>query len=412
MSSDPYPPYPSPAKQPIEQQPWSVQQEAFPSSPPPPKRGRRGSFLIGAGLLLLCILVAVLSHTLLPASAATVTFVARHQSLSQSHTFSMADHTNLTNNQLAAHQITSSTPIRTKKGKTTSTTHQDAIQATGQLVVVAVNATSGGAIDNMIIRTGGIEIDTDEYMSIFLTPNQPTTVKAHIAKAGKAGNIPAYFINANYSPGDDRNLILHVSNPAPFSGGKDSYDGPIAEPADIDLVSNDLKLQLQQEARKNLQKQLRAGEGLLDLQCTPTIQVQPDPHTLSAMITAKGSVTCKGMAYDQQGLQGWIRNDMTQAANKRFGPHLSFVRQIQSDTTLLANSIDISVVSDWAVRLDSTGKLALARAIAGKSQDEAKDMLSQQFSARVTNISLSGWGLHLPTDANVIRFAVDQGARG
>ncbi len=402
MSYNPYPQYPSPMPQ-----PWSNQQASFPSPSIPPRRTNGSAVLIIALLLLLSLLGGVLSHVLLPASTATVSLIPVHQSLSQAHTFTMADRTDFTHGQIAAHQVTASSLTRTKKGKTTSTTHQDAAQATGQLLIIPTNATSGGAIRNMIIHAAnGIEIDTDQYPYITLVPNQPTTVPAHVAQAGSAGNIPANFINATYSPGDDPNLVLRVSNPAPFSGGKNSYDGPIAEAVDIDFVSNDLKLQLQQEAQQALQKQIHPGEGLLDLQCTPTIQTQPDPHTLSATVTARGSVTCKGMAYDQQGLQAWIRNDMLQLANKRFGPHLGLVRQINASTTTFANNIAIAVTSDWATRLDRAGKQALTQAIAGKSQDETRDIVSRQFSARVTNINLSGWGLHLPTDANAIQLMI------
>lgn len=366
--------------------------------------------LIGAAVIILCGL-GILSYVLLPASAATVTLVPKHQTLSQSHTFTTSNHTDVASNLLAARQVSYTTPSQTKKEKTTSTGHLDAAQAKGQLVITPQNATSSGAIKNMIIHgPNGLDVETDEYPYIMLSPNQSTTVPAHIAKAGKVGNVGAFFINGDYNPGDDPGLIVHVSNPAAFSGGRDSYDGPMVESTDLNQVETDLTAQLQQMAQQNLRQELHTGEGLLDMQCTPKIQTQPKSGTPGGTVTAKGTVTCKGTAYDQQGVQDWIQSDMQQAASKQFGPHLGFVRQISSDTTSFTGSIRISVMSDWAVKLDAAGKQALTQAIAGKSQDEAKTILSQQFSSQVTDLSLSGWGRHLPGDAKAIQIVAHDAA--
>lgn len=379
-----------------------------PAYPPVPPKSRKKPIIIGlivSVILIVVTVLAVVTHNLLPASAATVTIVPEHQSLIQTHAFSLAATSDFANDKIATHQISYTTPASTKRENTTNIDHLAATMAKGQLVIIPQNATSSGGIKNMIIHgANGLDVYTDQGYYISLSPGQATTVPAHIAKAGAVGNVSAYFINGNYNPGDDPGLILRVYNPAPFSGGADGYDGPVIQASDLTQVENDLTTQLEQDAQQNLQKQLKQGEGLLQVKCVPHITTQPQAGSRGATMTASGTETCTGTAYDQQGLQNWMQTDLQQTASQRFGPHLGQVRTSGPDITLFTDSIKVFAQSDWVVKFDTDGKKALAQAIMGKSQDEARSILTKQFFVRTTNISVSGWGIYMPTDPSTIKF--------
>nr|BBH94178.1 hypothetical protein KTA_23770 [Thermogemmatispora argillosa] len=364
-------------------------------------------------LVLLLILGGIWLYGLLPATAASVTIVPVRQQIVQSYTFARAQSDDFANHQVATRVLSYTTPKRSKtlpssiahanipathaRGKLVFSSVSRDIQPDESLVIQASNGLDIAIIDHGLIRSQG-----------------STTVDAIVEQAGSQGNIPAHFLDGFYAYSGSAahpSFTAYISNPAPFTGGADAYDGPEVTQKDINDAQRDLTEQLQQEVKQHLQTQLHAGEDFLNLgsdvlDCSVQMQADHVAGDHSSRVTVTGQLSCKAVAYDAQALIGWVEQDLQQRVEHSLGAHFGRVGELQTSALLgivQAPQFLFIASGQWVLQLDAAGRQAVAQSIAGLSQDEARALLLKRFHAKTRSMQLAPlWGKHLPASANAI----------
>ncbi|WP_141727784.1 hypothetical protein [Thermogemmatispora onikobensis] len=379
----------------------------------PPRRRQALSAAAAIVLVLLLIWGGTWLYDLLPATAATVTIVPVRQAVVQSYNFFRAQSSNFANRQVATRVLSYTTPKRSKTVPG-SIAHANipATYAHGQLVFSSVSRDIQPDEPLLIHLNNGLALIVVNHGLI--SAQGSTTVNAMVEQAGSQGNIPAHFVDGLYQfvgNATRAGFTAYISNPAPFTGGADAYNGPEVTQQDIDSAQQDLKLQLRQEARQQLQTQLHPGEDFLSLggdvlDCSAQEQANHRAGDRAANVTVTEQLTCKAVAYDAQALIQWIQQDLQQRVEQRLGAHFGRVGELQTAASLgliQASQFVVIASGQWVLQLDAAGRQAVAQSIAGLSQEEARALLLKRFHAKTRNLQLAPlWGKHLPASAAAI----------
>ncbi|WP_376795582.1 hypothetical protein [Thermogemmatispora sp.] len=369
--------------------------------------------VISGVLILLLILGGVWLYGLLPATAATVTIAPVRQQVVQSYNFSRGQNDDFANRQAATRLLSYTTPRRSKTVQS-SIAHANipATHAHGQLVFSSVSRDIPPDEPLLLRANNGLLVAVINHGLI--SAQGSTTVDAIVEQAGSQGNIPAHFLDGYYQYSGSvtyPSFIAYVSNPAPFTGGADAYNGPEVAQQDIDNAQQDLTQQLWQEARQHLQAQLQPGEDFLSLggdalDCSTQMQANHRAGDRSGNVTVTGQLSCEAVAYDAQALVRWLEQDLQQRIAHSLGAHFERVGELQTAASLgLIQAPQFLVIASgqWVLQLDAAGRQAVAQAIAGLSQEEARAILLKRFHARTRSLQLAPlWGKHLPASASAI----------
>jgi len=358
-------------------------------------------------------------YSVLPAMSATVTIVPIRQTVQQNYTFTLGQTNDFTQKQVASRVIKYTTSTQSESVKSSvAHGHIDATQAQGNLVFSSVSRDVSNIL--LSIKLGnGLILDVGDYGVI--SSQHATTVPATVEEAGSAGNLPANFVDGTYNfvptIGNSAPFTAFVSNPAPFTGGMDAYDGPIVQQQDIEQGQSDLTAKLQQEAQQKIPAQLQPGEALLTLvgggtvACTPQVHADHQDGDPAAAVTVTEHMDCQAVAYDAPATLNWVQNDLQQQVQKTMGAHFGRVGDLQVTTSLLLlpdiplTSFQYLAQGEWVLQLDAGGQQAVARGIEGLSQVEARAILLRTFHSKTKSLVLSTlWGQHLPIDINGIKI--------
>src|SRR2546421_2825029 len=109
----------------------------------------------------------------------------------------------------------------------------------------------------MFTSTSGVQVQISQSVDVPARQdgrNGTIFTSAVAVMPGTSGNIPAYTLSTKCCSG------LTVSNPYPFSGGVNSYQGQVVEQGDGNSGSGPLSSQIQQQVLKQIFKQLHPGE--------------------------------------------------------------------------------------------------------------------------------------------------------
>lgn len=367
------------------------------------------------GIALLClvlILSLIFLHRVLPASTATVTITPQSQTLYQSYFLTVSNQTNLASEHIRGRTLTYKTSTRTKTVQVQNIKDVGIVDAHGTIVFSQLSGEIDLSKMGIIILPDKLQLTFDD--SSILMPGSTYNVPAHLG-FGSAGNVPAYYFNGRWGflpdSTETTNPSAYLTNPAPFTGGQDDYNGPVVAATDVDPVAKDLAAQAQQEALKFFQAQLQPGEALLNnLICTQTSSPQPAIGSEAASVTVTAYSTCQVEAYDQQEVNGALLNAAHQLARSSFDAHFALVHSLQIAITDAGNTGSNDIValraeSEWRLLLDKRGQQAVQQALAGLSQDDAQALLLKRYNSRIANLSLSWlWGEYLPTDPGAIQI--------
>ncbi|WP_052891262.1 hypothetical protein [Thermogemmatispora carboxidivorans] len=376
---------------------------------------RRLALSAAAAIVLVLLLIwgGTWLYGLLPATAATVTIVPVRQEVVQSYNFLRAQSSNFANRQVATRVLSYTTPKRSKTVPG-SIAHANipATSAHGQLVFSSVSRDVQPGESLLIHLSNGLDLIVVNHGLI--SAQGSTTVNAMVEQAGSQGNIPAHFVDGVYQftgSATSAAFTTYISNPAPFTGGADAYNGPEVTQQDIDSAQQDLNLQLRQEARQQLQTQLHPGEDFLSLggdvlDCSAQEQANHRAGDRAATVTVTEQLSCKAVAYDAQNLIHWIEQDLQQRVERSLGAHFGRVGELQTAASLgliQASQFLVIASGQWVLQLDAAGRQAVAQSIAGLSQDEARALLLKRFHAKTRDLQLAPlWGKHLPVSASAI----------
>jgi hypothetical protein len=248
--------------------------------------------------------------------------------------------------------------------------------------------------------------------SVSLSVGSSQSVGAYAVQAGTAGNIAAYAINttATYN-----GVSYYVQNPAEFSGGQAGQSYPILEQSDINTAAQGITGQVTQAAENGLSSQLQANEQLIgNAQCTSQTSSNYAAGAQVSSATVTVTVTCQQEAYNEQPALALASNLLKQDIPKKLGANYALadnVRTTPGQPTAGNNTVTITIMAQALAvyQFSSTQLQGLAGQIAGKSQQDAQALLSQQSGVLKVTIALSsGGGNTLPTDAKNIVIKVEK----
>jgi serine/threonine protein kinase len=402
----------------------------------PPWRPKRPIYRIGALTLLLIMLCAgamlasliyfAPAHSVLnmlpnPATimgGTTVTITPASQRIANTYTIlAITNGTPDANQRQIAARTLSAQQAQTKT--IDGTGHNQAPATAAKGTVTFTNGTFNPftiAAGTQLQAADGATVVTDSALVIpSANANQgklgTASVSAHATTPGANGNIPSGSINGTCCAA---NGVITVRNNDAFTGGQDAKNYTFVQKSDVDAFVNAVKPQLMQQANNALSAQLQAGEQLAQpAACQANVQNdnpigdqgQNIPSTNVAV-----TVTCKGTAYDQNGLRSLVTNLLQQQASASIGPHYALQgpitihtrnQQINQDNSV---TLLIDAYGTWSYQFSSDQRQQLARLIAGKSADAARVLLEQQ--AGIRNVTIATSSGVLPSDVGKIDVEV------
>ncbi len=294
---------------------------------------------------------------------------------------------------------------------TTGTGHQDARSATGYLtfyngqfqpVTIAAGTVLTGA--------SGIQVVTDQDAEIPAgTPPSygQVSVSAHAVSPGRKGNIAAYDINQACCA-----TSVLAKNVQPFSGGQDEREFQTVAKSDIATIATPLKTAVAQSVAGAFQGQLQSEEQVFILPCPPTVTADHLVGQEARQVTVTVSETCRAVAYHSQEVAGKATQLlMTQALQQPgasyglFGTtHVSV--QAASVTKGSAVFLSFSASGTWVYGLSKPAQAQITHLLAGKTTQEASQLLAALPGVEQAAIRLTGFGddTRLPKQSSAIHL--------
>ncbi len=292
--------------------------------------------------------------------------------------------------------------------KTTGLGHQNARSARGSITFYNGQLTQQYIPAGTILTASdGAQIETTEDAVIpALDPaaTPPTlgvvTIAAHAVNTGAGGNIQAYDINQPF------NSVI-AKNTAAFTGGQDERDFQVVTQKDISTPAATLKTTLIASMPGALQGQLRNGESLHMLPCSPTTSADHHIGEEAPTITITVSLTCSAVAYNEKTLQANVTRLLTTQAIKKLGTGYALVGDLQVSVkrAIPFPNVFLSFTSSgtWVYALTSQVQQHIKALVTGKSKSTALQLLSALSG--IQRVSIAGEE-DLPHDPRHIQIIV------
>ena len=321
-------------------------------------------------LILSCLLLQV--YLLLNPPTATVTLMPKSQTVTLPGTLQLG------------RILAPLTLIQSQTVPTTGKGHQIARAATGFITFYngQLNSVSVPA-GTVLTGTSGMPIVTDQ--DAVIPPADPTanppifgqvTVAAHATHEGKAGNIPAYTINA---PCCSASVL--AKNTTAFHGGLDEREYQTVTQHDINTVIATLKPAVAQSMHAAFQTYLQQSEGVYTFPCAPRVTSDQKPGQEATQVKVTASETCSAVAYNSQELREKGTDLLTHQAVQTLGTGYSLlgdvqVRITQAEVSRTIPTLTFSCQGTWVYALDTTSQEHIKTIIAGKTKQEALQILA------------------------------------
>jgi hypothetical protein len=254
------------------------------------------------------------------------------------------------------------------------------------------------AAGTILTGTSGIQVVTDQDANI-PAGNPPSygqvSVSAHAINAGVSGNIPSYDINQACCA-----TSVLVKNMQPFYGGQDERTYTTVTQKDIHSISTVLKTTLAQSITGALQGQLKPDEQLLKVPCTPIVTSDHPIGAEATQVNVTVSETCSAIAYNSQELQTKATTFLiiqarhkTGAGYSLFGAvHVSVKQASVSSTPHPLVFLSFSASGTWIYGISKPSQEQITHLIAGKTTQQAQELLSSLPGIEQASIRLSGFG--------------------
>jgi hypothetical protein len=389
-------------------------------APGSPSRNRRLLALAGLILLTLLIIAGIVfaapggPHILNVTTSATVTITPAHSDVSGSYTIDAVPGGTTGNSEVEA-RILSSTKSQSGTVKATGTGHTPATTATGTLTFYN-SLTYSQTVGAGTVLTGadGVQV-INNAPAVIPAANPPTeglvTVAAHAVNAGAKGNIAAFDINGTCCLSG-----VTVQNTRAFSGGQNSQTYTVLSQSDVNNFANPLKASLPTAAKAAVTSQKKANEQFVgSVSCaSPTVTSSPPVGQATTNATVTVSVKCSGEVYDQTGAVSLAQSHLKDMAAKNLGTNYALMGDIvvtSEQVSIVPNTqtvaLLIAVKGRWVYQFSTVQKQNLAKLIAGKSKQDAINLLLQQpgiDKTQTPTINISGGGTTLPTDPTQIQI--------
>jgi hypothetical protein len=303
-------------------------------------------------------------------------------------------------------------PITLSQAATTKTTgrgHEDAKQARGFITLYNGQFTAQ-TVPAGTVLTGadGIQIVTDQD-ALIPAGNPPSyghvSIAAHALQAGRQGNMQAYDITAACCFAS-----VLAKNPEPFTGGADERDYQTVAKADIDNAARPLKTSLSESIKGAFQGQLKPGEHVETLPCSPAVSPDHQIGDEATTVTVTVSATCRAAAYNTDALSAKAQELLSRLAANKAGTRYRLFGQ--AHVTLTQASVDqqknvvLSIIAQGTfVSVLSYPELEhLKQRIAGKTAHGALLLLKQTPGIQDAYIMGRDGTTTLPRNASLIQF--------
>lgn len=353
-------------------------------------------------LLLILSTLAFQVYEILNPPIATVTIIPKSQTVTLSGTLQLGR---------LLHPLTIS---QSQTAPTTGKGHQDAKAATGSItfyngqsnqVTVPAGTTLTGSSGEQIVTDADANIPA-EIGSIPPTLGQ-ASVSAQAVTPGSRGNIPVGDINQPCCT-----TAIRAINTTSFSGGQDERNFQTVAKSDIENAAAPLQATVTQDITAALQGQVKQGEQLQTLPCTPSVISDHPIGTEAIQVKVTVSETCSGVVYNSQELTSKVTQLLTAQAAKKVETGYSLLGnpQITVTSATLSKQVTLSFtsVSTWIYALSSAEQNHIKKIIAGKTKEQAIELLSTLPGIENVSLQSSGFGddTRIPKDISHIHLLV------
>ena len=406
---------------------------------------RRVTLLMAACLAVLILLLGggaiyafpriFSSHT-----AATVTITPASSDLKNAYTLTAVTGTpDASKQQVAARVISVTTPAHSQTVAATGQQTTQGTHASGMITIVnydtanPLTLAAGSTYPNNFQGCAGsapssLVMVLDASVTLPAAPpsgNYPRfNGPGHIQQVGAIGNFadPAtlgcggfIYHNVSNCPGTTYgNVCWAVASYTAFAGGTDPQTHIAVAQSDIDGAANSLINANQPNAQQVVQAQMQANEQQVGTsQCSPNISSDHKVGDAASQVTVTVTFTCTGEAYDHDGARALASTLLTTQAASTPGAGYALVGHIKTQVTNATlgsqGTVTVTVNAEgvWAYQFSDPQKQALAGLIAGKSEQEATQVLQAQTGVAQVSIHFSGGnGQTLPTDPQQITMVI------
>ncbi len=429
---------------------WAPPAENSPVAVPRQTEARRKGGARRLALILAACLVAlaaiggggVYAFTHLPgsgkpigptaANGATITITPQSSDLKDTFTIPAVTGTPDTSKEVQARQVTATTQTYSQTVSATGQGTTPGKHAVGMVKISnsdpsnPVNFPAGKAFPNNggCANYSGIVLVLDVPVSLPAGNQTITGVRAHTQQVGIAANFPAmvtcgtpFSVAAfNWNNGVDcgGHYCVLIFSQSDFTGGTDPQTYTAVAQSDIDNAANNLISQHQPDAQQALQGQLQSGEQLVGTpQCTPKVSADHNAGDKANSVTVSVTFVCTGEAYDQAGAVTLAQTLLKNEAQSKLGAGFALVGQIKTGQPNASQdsqgnvTVTVSAEGIWAYQFSDTQKAQLAALVAGKTKQDATQLLSTQTGIAQVTITLpSSMGQTLPADPQKIMVVI------
>jgi hypothetical protein len=400
----------------------SESEPSLPAMHPLSLRGRR--VRVPVLLLALCLLLGgallFVSQVPLLTASATVTIIPTAVEISGATTLTLVSGTPVPGSaqQVAGRRLSTLTLSQEQVTPTTGTGHQQAQAARGLITFYnALPSTQTVPAGTLLIGADGVQVVTEADATI-PAAQMPTegqvSVIAHALAVGPAGNIRANDLYGLCCRAD-----VFAQNSTAFLGGQNARDFPMVRAQDVSGVVAALKASLQASVQAALLTQVRANETLITpVLCTPKVSANHAVGEKATQVRVRLDETCTGETYDTQAVQTFLTQALTQEATRQAGPGYTLAGAVQVTSVNVTPSLakdhqhgtlvlQVRGTGTWAYQFSDAQLHQMAQLIAGKSRQEATNLLLEQRGVSQVAMTVSGMGqTRLPTDASRIHLLV------
>lgn len=295
--------------------------------------------------------------------------------------------------------------------------------ATGHKTIAAVAAKGTITIFNdnttaQVVPAGTIVSNANNTIQVVLDadatpgPGNPSplqwgasTVPAHAVIPGVGGNIAKLTIDNACC--NAININLYATNEVDFAGGQDAQDYTYLQQSDIDNAANPLISSLTQNAQAQVQAQISAQDTTVSsTQCTHIVTSSAPANSHVVSVTVSVTVTCSLEVYNPQNARAMAITTFrsNHAAYTFLGTPITQITQVNTKQQTV--SLTINVTGNGVFQFSMIQEQQFARLIAGKSPQDAQNILMKQTGVSLVSIVLKKNKVTLPIDPNKIAISI------
>lgn len=392
--------------------------EPDPQQPRP--RSWRG-LLITAGIVLLLIVLGVAFNRpildLFFPPTATVTIVPDSQRLQQTYQITaVLGVPDPSKDEVDARAVYASSQQQSTTVRATGQGHIPGQTAHGVLTFYNISTSPQTVPAGTVIfdphNSNVVVVNADTLTLPGFDPSQRkgVTDNAHTLNVGSDQNIPGNDITTVLCCGGG----VYVSNLTAFSGGQDPQTFTYVQQSDIDGAAQGLETTLNGQATQIVQGQTHPNERPVGQpKCAPQVQSNNLAGAQANTVTVMVMMNCLGEVYDMQAVQVLATSKLTQDASTHLGSTYAPVGDVVSQVVQATPSnhgdvlLTVDALGVWDYQFSATQRVALTRAIAGKSSQDARAFLLRQPGVHDVTITLTGAGATtVPSDVTRITLNV------